>query len=212
MEIDVPPTKNRPSAGSTSKRARLGRPRTTGRRKPGSPTVSGRAKRSGTKSSLPKPRARSAGTKLAKRTRSTKGLPRPKARGATVTADWKQIVLRKISGAAVATAIVLLERRAGAGANSRLFVFCRELLADSPWAEPEAHRDGLSIVLEFPTDSFIGMPARLVLESPAEEVLGSRWVLRGEDGVRVEGMFHLTERFLHTGQKALELLEHYQRG
>ena len=91
-------------------------------------------------------------------------------------------------------------------------MFCQDLLADRLWAEPEAHRDGLSIVLEFPADLFVGMPARLVLELPADEVLGSRWVLRGEDGVRVEGTFHLTDRFLHTGVKALELLDHYQRG
>ena len=42
---------------------------------------------------------------------------------------------------------------------------------------------------DFPPDYFIRMPARLFLERPATPRQGAEWVLRGEDGARVEATF-----------------------
>jgi len=127
---------------------------------------------------------------------------------------WQQRVLRRVAGEKGPTFLVLFQRQPARESDSPTlhFVFCGGMLEGDQWASAGFEYEAPHIKLVFPHDVYRGMPLHLYLEMPHHDGLGSRWILRGEDGQRVEATFVLTHELDHSGAAVERLIqEHFTK-
>ena len=107
--------------------------------------------------------------------------------------------------------IVLLEEIGESASVKTAVAFFNGLLEDGLWAQARIEGSYPKTRLVFPPTDYERMPLHFFLEAPSHiSLLGSRWVLRGEDGVRVEGNYQLTEENIHPSERGPDLLAFYR--
>lgn len=137
------------------------------------------------------------------------GVRRPSARSPSLPkgSRWRLLDLENTTDDIQLRRIVLFERIDG---DSPLRIWCQDLVDEEPWTRVRAELDGDQMRVDLPSSEYYGMPLRMFVARPKNPAVGSRWLLRGEDGETVLAPL-LLKRILTQSDEDITRIENFYR-
>lgn len=130
-------------------------------------------------------------------------------RGQPGDANWRLLELYNPSRAMDLRRVVVLEQ-VDSGRSAALRIWCQGLIDEEEWTQVEVVRVDSKMCIQLPPEIYYGLPARMFIDCPNQQSVGSSWPLRTEDARTVIAPLVL-KRVLSQSRADIERIEQFYR-